>query len=81
MPSVLALSSPPALTLLFARYVAGQIAQAQWDQLAAALDAAEASPEERAALARFYLDATAAGAEVKLPQPGELQDVLALARG
>ncbi|MDX1530110.1 MAG: hypothetical protein R3362_01155 [Rhodothermales bacterium] len=70
----------PALSLLFARYVAGKIAQAHWDAFSAALDEADASGDERAALAAFFLDAAGSGQEVKLPQPGELEEVLALTR-
>lgn len=66
-----------ALPLLFARYVAGHIAQAQWDDFASAFDEADASADERAAFAAFYLESTSAGEDVKLPKPDELEDLLA----
>ena len=69
--------SASALPLLFAHYVAGKMAQAQWDDFAATFDEAEGSAEERAAFARFCLDVTIAGDEVKLPKPSELEDILA----
>ena len=70
----------PALPLLFARYVAGQIAQAQWDAFADAFDEADASADERAAFASFYLEASAAGEEIKLPKANEVEDLLAAMR-
>lgn len=81
MTTVHALAPAPAFTLLLARYLAGHIAQAHWDLVLAALDEADATRDERDALACFFLDATAAGAEVRLPPPVEIRDVLALARG
>lgn len=69
-----------ALPLLFARYVAGQIAQAQWDDFAGAFDAADASADERAAFAAFYLETTSGGEDVQLPKPDELEDLLAATR-
>ena len=73
-------SARPALPLLFARYVAGQIAQAQWDAFADALDEADASADERAAFASFYLDASETGEEIKLPKPNEVEDLLGAMR-
>ena len=70
----------PALPLLFAHYVAGKIAQVQWDQFADALDEADASADERDAFARFYLEATVDGEEIKLPKPNEVEDLLAAMR-
>lgn len=70
----------PALSLLFARYVAGQIAEAQWAPIVAVLDAAEARPEERAAFANYCLDALAEGDEVIVPAPADLRETLAIAR-
>ena len=69
-----------ALPLLFARYVAGHIAQAQWDDFARAFDAVDASADERAAFAAFYLETTSAGDEVALPNPDELGGLLAALR-
>ena len=71
----------PALALLMARYVAGQIAEAQFHAVSDLLDEADVSPDERAAFARFYLDALAAGEDAAaLPRADELADLLALAR-
>ncbi len=66
----------PALPALLAHYVAGRLAQSQWDDFSDAFDEADASADERAAFARFYLDATLCGDEVKLPKPKELEDLL-----
>lgn len=70
-----------ALPLLFAHYVAGTMAQAQWDAFAATFDEADASAEERAAFARFCLDATLSGDDVDLPKPDEWADLLAATKG
>jgi hypothetical protein len=69
--------STSALPLLFAHYVAGKMAQAQWDAFAVPFDEAEGSAEERAAFARFCLDASLSGEEVKPPKPSEWNDLLA----
>ncbi len=74
--STLAVRSVSAMPLLFAHYVAGKVAQAHWDEFSMAFDEANASDEERAAFARFYLEATISGDEVALPKPHELEDVL-----
>lgn len=76
----LAARSASAMPLLFAHYVAGKVAQAKWDEFSVAFDEADASAEERAAFARFYLETTIAGDEVALPKPDELEDVLAATR-
>jgi hypothetical protein len=77
MQTLTAPRSASALPLLFAHYVAGTMAQAQWDAFAATFDEAEGSVEERAAFARFCLDATLSDEEVKLPKPDEWKDLLA----
>jgi hypothetical protein len=69
--------STSALPLLFAHYVAGKMAQGQWDAFAATFDEAEGSAEERAAFARFCLDASLSGEDVDLPKPDEWADILA----
>lgn len=75
-----AASSPRrALTLLLARYIAGQIADAHWDAFSSAFDAADLDPESRAALASFYSDALAEG-PVKVPTPAEIEDLVAAVR-
>lgn len=65
------------LPLLFAHYVAGTMAQSQWDAFADAFDEADASDDDRAAFARFCLDATISGEDVDLPKATEWGDVLA----
>lgn len=70
------IAARPALPLLFAHYVAGQMAQSQWDQFAEAFDEVDATAEERAAFACFYLENASEGASVKLPKPEELKDLL-----
>lgn len=77
MQALTASRSTSALPLLFAHYVAGKMAQTQWDAFAATFDEAEGSVEERAAFARFCLDASLSGEEVKLPKPDEWSDILA----
>lgn len=69
--------SASALPLLFAHYVAGKMAQDQWDAFASTFDATEGSAEERAAFARFCLDASLSGEDVELPKPEEWSDILA----
>ncbi|MDX1438924.1 MAG: hypothetical protein R3284_03375 [Rubricoccaceae bacterium] len=69
-----------ALSLLLARYIAGEIADVQFNQFSELLDESEASSEERAAFARFYLDAVSSGSEVKMPKVNEIKDMLTIAR-
>lgn len=69
-----------AFLLLLARYIAGEIAEAQFEQLTTLLDTTEASSEERTALARYYLDAISNGTEINLPKAHEIKDFLTIAR-
>ncbi len=69
-----------ALSLLLGRYIAGEIAEAQFADVTDLLDETDATSEERAAFARFYLDALAVEGEVKMPKLEELNDVLNIAR-
>ena len=66
----------PALALLFARYIAGQIADQPFQQLSTLFDETPASHAERTAFARFYLDASEDA--VALPSPAEITELLAL---
>ena len=66
----------PALSLLFLRYVAGQITEARWAEFGALLDDTDATTGERDALARFVLDAT----DEPLPTPAEVADLLTAMR-
>ncbi len=71
-----------ALSLLFARYVAGQIAEGQWQAFATTYDAAGLDAESRAALAAFYNDAVAEiGPAVRMPTPEDVTDLLPVLRG
>jgi hypothetical protein len=70
----------PALALLLARYIAGEVAETQLFGLTDLFDEADASAPERTAFARFYLDALAAEGDVRLPKAEELTALLAVAR-
>ena len=67
------------MPLLFARYVAGQIADPFWDQFMQVLDANETPPAERLALAAFLNDAffDLGPDTIKMPQSKEMKDLLA----
>lgn len=65
-----------AMSVLLARYIAGQIADQPFQQLAALFDETAADHAERAAFARFYLDS--ADDAVALPTPSEIDDLLAI---
>ena len=69
-----------ALSLLLARYIAGELAEAQLFGLSDLFDDAGVSADERTAFARFYLDALSEDGEVKLPKADELTALLGLAR-
>ncbi|HLT47388.1 MAG TPA: hypothetical protein VK002_09185 [Rubricoccaceae bacterium] len=80
LPSAPVARRAPALPLLLARYIAGEVAEAQLFGLTDLFDAADVSAEERTAFARFYLDALAEDGDVRLPKAEELTALLALAR-
>lgn len=66
---------------LLARYIAGDLDAATLDALCDALDETPATADERRAFARFYLDAMREReADVALPTPTEIADVLTIAR-
>lgn len=71
-------ASPSPLPHLLLRYVAGQITDTSWSAFMDALDAADATPEEREAFARFYDDALfEVGSDaVRIPKRDELTDLL-----
>lgn len=75
-------TSVAAMSLLFARYVAGQIPDPAWSQIMTILDGADASAEERVALANFISDACQdlGPAEVKVPKADEVHDFVTLTR-
>ena len=72
-----------ALSLLFARYVAGQINEAAWQQLSNVFDAGVASLDERDAFAYFVSDAyNELGPEaLKVPHLDEVEAMLTCTRG
>lgn len=75
------LASGNAYATLLARYVAGDIAEQTLDTFCSTMDEADLTAAERLAMARFYLDALAAGdTEHALPRPEEIADVLQIAR-
>ena len=69
-----------ALSVLLAGYIAGDDASDRFFDAADQLEEADASAAERAAFARFYLDAMSDDGDVKLPQADELSDLLNAAR-
>lgn len=71
-----------AMSLLFARYVAGQIADPAWNQIMAILDAEDTSMDERVALANFISDAfqDLGPDDVKVPLSDEVRDFVTLTR-
>lgn len=68
----------PALSVLFARYVSGQINDAIWEQITRILDADDTTPEERMGLMNFISDAwDDLGLDaVNLPKLDEINDLL-----
>lgn len=70
-----------ALPFLLAQYLAGHIAEAQWQAFSSTYDAAGLDADSRAALASFYHDAVAEDVGVKMPTMGEVQDLLPMLRG
>ena len=80
MTSSYSLQRAQALSLLLGRYIVGEIAEAQLADVTELLDETDASSEERAAFARFYLDALSADGEVKMPKTEDLNDILNIAR-
>jgi hypothetical protein len=69
----------PAFPALLTRYLAGQIADAQWEMISEALDTTDADPSERAAYAAFCADA-ASREELLPPAATEMKDLLAITR-
>lgn len=71
-----------AMSLLFARYVAGQIADPAWVQIMSILDSDDTSAEERVALANFISDAyqDLGPTEVEVPKADEVFDFMSIAR-
>lgn len=72
----------PAMSLLFARYVAGQIADPAWGRIMSILDSSDASADERVALASFISDAfqDLGPNEVKVPAVEEVEELVTLSR-
>lgn len=75
-------SKVTAMSLLFARYVAGQIADPAWGQIMNILDSDDTSTDERVALASFISDACndLGPSEVEVPKIDEIYDFVSIAR-
>ncbi len=81
MPSVTTAARPHAFVQLLDRYVASTVSDAAFAAVCDFPEEADATPSERLAFARFYLDVLASGEpEMALPQPEEIMDVLQIAR-
>lgn len=76
-----ATTRPPAhsFSMLLARYIAGNVDPEALDALCDLVEAADATPAERLAFARFYLDAMEDGAAA-LPQAEEWTEIVGAAR-
>ena len=72
----------PAHTLLFARYVAGQIAEPAWQHISSVFDGEVASPVERDAFATFLSDACSElGPDaLNVPRLEEVEEILTFSR-
>ncbi|MFN3596956.1 MAG: hypothetical protein ACK41D_06770 [Rubricoccaceae bacterium] len=82
MPTVTR-TAPPAhpLALLFARYISGDLDARALGAVCDGLEDADASAEERAALAHFYLEALEEGLGADaLPDAAEVRHVIGVAR-
>lgn len=74
-PQVQNAAQTNAMSLLFARYVAGQIEDTSWNQCMQILDANDTSPEERLALAAYFNDAFSEQESI-VPKTRDLQAFL-----
>lgn len=81
MALAIAATRPNALVTLLHRNVAESLSDAAFAAICDLTDDADATPAERLAFARFYLDVLAAGEpDVALPKAEEIADVLIIAR-
>lgn len=81
MTSATLAARPHAFALLLDRYVASTLSDAAFAAVCDFPEEANATPAERLAFARFYLDVLAAGEpETPMPRPDEIADVLQIAR-
>ena len=69
-----------ALSVLLARYIAGDDASDHFFDASDLFEDASASADERAAFARFYLDVLDEDGAVRMPKADELSDLLNVAR-
>lgn len=71
-----------ALSLLFTRFVSGEISDASWAQMMSVLDEGDTSLEERTALVNFLSDACSdLGPDaVEIPAPGDVEDLVWMMR-
>lgn len=68
-----------SFALLLARYIAGSVEPEQLDDLCDLVEAADATPAERLAFARYYLDAMGEEAAA-LPKATEWNEIVGAAR-
>ena len=81
MTTASAAARPHAFALLLDRYVSESLGDAAFSAVCDLTDDADATPAERLAFARFYLDVLAAGeTDIALPKADEIADVLRIAR-
>ena len=66
-----------SFTHLLTRYISGGVAPDEFEALCDAMEDACATPSERLAFARFFLDS---GGEVGVPQAREFVDIVGAAR-
>lgn len=72
---------PHAFALLLDRYVSETLPDAAFAAVCDLTDATDATPAERLAFARFYLDVLNSGeTDIALPRAEEIADVLQIAR-
>ncbi len=72
---------PHAFESLLTRYVVGDVGDAAMSAVCDLLEDTPATPSERLAFARFFLDAMATDDDlVPMPRPEEIADVLQIAR-
>jgi hypothetical protein len=81
-PGEVSAAESTALSLLFSRFVAGEISDAAWIQMMAALDEGDTNAEERSALVNFLSDAChdLGPDAVEIPDQDDVEDFVCLMR-
>jgi hypothetical protein len=72
-------ANPNPTAILFARFVGGALPATRLCGLTDLMDECDLSPDERVAFAHFFLDASVED-DVRLPDPVEFEELLAIAR-